>query len=124
LGFGIDEGRLRNLIKNFRNMQAKEWALGCFAWEYLSIKELSINLEKMAPRSKSEPHVHKTSRQVFFIIKGEARFYLADKEHALKLFDGIEVPPNQKHWIVNASDEELLFLLVSSPRTEDDAPER
>lgn len=112
------------MIKNFRNLQAKEWTSGCFAWEYLSIKELSIKLEKMAPKSRSEPHAHKTSRQVFFIIQGEARFYLEDKEYALKPFDGINVSPSQKHWIVNASDEELLFLLVSSPRTEDDAPEK
>jgi len=113
-----------NVIKNFGNLQAKEWAPGCFDWEYLSIRELSIKLEKMAPRSGSEPHAHKTSRQVFFIIKGEARFYLMDKEYILKPLDGIEVPPRQKHWIVNASDEELLFLLVSSPRTEDDALEK
>jgi len=120
----INLGRLMNVIKNFGNLQAKEWAPRCFAWEYISIRELSIKLEKMAPRSESEPHAHKTSRQVFFIIKGEARFYLVDKEYVLKPLDGIEVTPRQKHWIVNVSDEELLFLLVSSPRTEDDALEK
>lgn len=112
------------MIKNMENLQAKEWAHGCFAWEYFSSRELSVKLEKMAPGSKSEPHVHKRSKQVFFIIKGEAHFSLDAEEYTLKPFDGINVLPTQKHWIANASDGELLFLLVSSPRTEEDAPER
>jgi len=112
------------MIKNFGNLQAKEWAPRCFAWEYLSSRELSVKLEKMALGGRSEPHAHKTSRQVFFIIKGEARFYLENEEYAFKPFDGIDVLPSQKHCIVNTSDEELIFLLVSSPRTENDALEK
>jgi len=68
------------MVKNLRNLRAKKWAPGCFAWEYFSRRELSVKLEKMAPNSRSESHAHKVSTQVFFIIKDEARFYLGDEE--------------------------------------------
>jgi mannose-6-phosphate isomerase-like protein (cupin superfamily) len=60
------------------------------------------------------------AQQFFYILKGEATFYIEEEKFTVKSRGGIAIEPKKKHYIANESDEDVEFLVISNPSTDED----
>ena len=109
-----------NNIIHTRNAPSYFWGLGCCSWILKDNNDLSIKLESMPPGAKEVLHFHQRSNQFFFILKGNATFSIDDNLMYLNQHEGLSIAPFQKHFIANESDENIEFLLISNPNTNQD----
>ena len=70
---------------------------------------------------RSRPHKMKTS-EVYFILSGEGKMHIGEKEAIVLVGDAYEVPAGEVQWIENDGAEPLVFLCVVDPawRSEDE----
>jgi mannose-6-phosphate isomerase-like protein (cupin superfamily) len=108
------------MLKNRQNTTRVEWSAGCFSWQLIDDKKVSIKMEEIYPGGRSDTHFHTKSIQFFFILEGEASFSLEDTQFDLKKHDGLEIPLNKKHQIINSGENNLIFLLISFPPVQED----
>jgi mannose-6-phosphate isomerase-like protein (cupin superfamily) len=96
------------------------WGNGCDGWHLVKREDLSIIQERMPPNTSEVRHYHKNSRQFFFILSGVATMEMNDRKESLRAREGIEVAPGTAHQLMNESDEELEFLVISHPPSHGD----
>lgn len=73
------------------------------------------------PAGTSEKlHFHKVAEQFFYILKGEAVFYINGEKFLVGQGESISIEPGVKHFISNESEEEIEFLVISNPPTDYD----
>ncbi len=65
-------------------------------------------------------HYHNKSRQFFYILNGEASMETTEGIFILRENEGIEIPPMMPHKILNNSDADLNFIVVSVPKSHGD----
>lgn len=93
---------------------------GCDCWILKDTQNLSIKQELMPSGTAEKLHFHEASEQFFYILKGEAGFYIEGDKFSVKTGESISVLPKSKHYIANESLEDLEFLVVSNPSTNND----
>ena len=96
------------------------WGNGCDGWHLLNNENLSIIQENVPAGSSEVKHYHNISRQFFFILEGEGTIELPDKIVKLSKNEGLEIPPKTVHTFINQSDSEVIFLVISSPKSHGD----
>ncbi len=74
----------------------------------------------MPPGAAEKLHFHERAEQFFYILKGEAAFYINGEKFSVKTGESVSVLPKSKHCIANESSEDLEFLVVSNPSTNND----
>jgi len=92
----------------------------CDGWHLLERDDLSIISEKMPPNISEDMHYHVTSRQFFYVLKGQATMKFVDHSEVLNENDGIEIEPGVSHQMINESNEEIEFLVISMPKSHGD----
>ena len=97
-----------------------KWGDRCVGWRLVDRTGLSVIQEQMPPGTREARHFHRKSRQFFFVLRGTARIEMNGNQYQLLPQDGLEIPPDTPHQIFNESNENLEFLLVSSPATAGD----
>ncbi len=102
------------------NIEQYSWGEGCDGWRLLKGDDLSV-IQERVPAGKAEVmHYHTHARQFFYILGGEAQMVFEGKVIALQKGDGIEVPPLTKHRFENVSDQDVIFLVISTPKSQGD----
>lgn len=91
------------------------WAEGCTSRTLSAQGNLSVKLETIAPAAGEQLHLHHQVQQVFYILKGEAEFVLNNTIHHLTTGNFINVAPGTIHQIRNSSQNDVTFLVISSP---------
>ncbi len=102
------------------NSQQYTWGGSCKGWHLVNNKMLSVILETMPPGTKEVRHRHSTCQQFFYILKGEATFVIEDEELKIKKDEGVHIKPNMMHQIMNHTDKEIEFIVVSQPHSHGD----
>ncbi len=97
-----------------------QWGSHCDSWVLAATAGLSVKQESMPPGTREELHFHRQAQQFFFILKGNAIFYLAGEKISLGPQQGLLVVPQSSHFIANDSAETIEFLVISQPATQDD----
>lgn len=92
----------------------------CDGWHLVRSESLSVIEERMPPGAREERHLHTRSRQFFYVLAGELILEVDGREHGLGAGQGIEVAPGTRHQAMNASREEVRFLVISSPPAQGD----
>lgn len=96
------------------------WGQGCDGWRLLQGDDLSV-IQERVPAGKAEVmHYHAHARQFFYILDGSAQMAFEDKVVSLQKGDGIEIPPLTKHRFENTTDQDVIFLVISSPKSQGD----
>jgi mannose-6-phosphate isomerase-like protein (cupin superfamily) len=111
------------MIHSKNNSEHYIWGNNCDSWILNNSESLSVKQEKMPPDTSEKLHFHEKAEQFFYIVKGEATFYIDDAKFSIKREESITVLPKSKHCISNESSEELEFLVISSPSTNNDRTE-
>lgn len=102
------------------------WGNGCDGWHLLKQDDLSVITERVPAGECEQRHFHAKARQFFYILVGEAVMAVAGERVVLRSHQGIEIPPGVAHQFCNESDSDVLFLVVSAPKSHGDrllAPE-
>ncbi|SDQ84446.1 Mannose-6-phosphate isomerase, cupin superfamily [Chryseobacterium soldanellicola] len=111
------------MIKSKNNSHHYIWGSNCDSWVLNNSENLSVKQEKMPPNTSEKLHFHEKAEQFFYILKGEAMFYINDEKFSVKTGESITIIPKSKHYISNESPQELEFLVISSPSTNNDRTE-
>ena len=99
------------------------WGNNCDSWILTDGDDLSVKLESMPPGTRETLHFHSNAKQFFFILNGEANFFIGDEQIKVIAQQGILIHPGAKHFISNDSNEKLEFLVISQPSTSKDRTE-
>lgn len=96
------------------------WGDNCDSWVLADTVGLSVKQESMPSGTKEKLHFHTNAQQFFFILKGSATFYLEGNKIIVTEQKGVLVLPKTKHFIANETIEQLDFLVISQPTTNND----
>jgi mannose-6-phosphate isomerase-like protein (cupin superfamily) len=107
-------------IVSIKNAEHYLWGTNCDGWHLVNKEELSVIQERVPPGASEIKHYHNKSRQFFYILKGRASIEFDDKTIILNQDEGIEIPPNITHKLFNSDDVDLIFLVISQPKSHGD----
>ena len=96
------------------------WGDGCDGWHLLKRDDVSVIEERVPPGKSEQIHFHKYSRQFFFVLEGEATILLDSRKVLLRKHQGVEIPPGVPHQFRNESQFDVVFLVVSVPKSHGD----
>ncbi len=96
------------------------WGQGCDGWHLLKSPDLSVIQERMPPGTSEVRHVHARARQLFFVLSGQAAIEVNGKVEQLGVNQAVEVPPGVPHQMMNQSQADVEFLVISCPPTQGD----
>jgi uncharacterized cupin superfamily protein len=81
-------------------------------------RQLGYSLAVVPPGKRAYPfHCHHVNEEMFFVIEGKGLLRFGNREFPIRKGDVIAAPaggPETAHQIVNTSDEELRYLMVST----------
>lgn len=75
-----------------------------------------------APMAQVEEHVHQVQEQVYHVLEGEALLTLDGAPRVMRRHDYVFIPPGVVHSIANTGTVPLVFLVVTSPVEDGEAP--
>lgn len=81
---------------------------------------MSVIHERMPPGTAEVRHYHVKARQFFFVLSGTATLEFVGRREVLREHEGVEVPPGLPHQMLNESDREVEFIVVSQPPSHGD----
>ena len=96
------------------------WGENCDSWVLVDTFGLSVKQENMPSGTREKLHFHTNAQQFFFILKGTATFYLENEQVIVTEQKGLSIQPETKHFIANETNENLEFLVISQPTTNND----
>lgn len=108
------------LVADISNTEHYKWGGVCDGWHFLKDPALSIIKERVPPSAGEVPHLHVQARQFFYVLSGTATMEFLGNKVVFGPNQGLHVPPNTPHRFVNNSDEDVVFLVISSPSTAGD----
>jgi mannose-6-phosphate isomerase-like protein (cupin superfamily) len=104
----------RDIAEHYR------WGGVCDGWHLLKSEALSIIQERVPPGGCEEMHFHEHAHQFFFVLSGEATMEIGGERLLITSEHGVSVPAGVHHRLLNQSNTELWFLVISSPRSHGD----
>ncbi|MDR4951491.1 cupin domain-containing protein [Chryseobacterium sp. ES2] len=108
------------MIHSKDNSEHYIWGNQCDSWILKNTQSLSVKQEKMPAGTSEKLHFHKVAEQFFYILKGEAVFHINKEKFLVQQGESISIERGMKHLISNESDEEIEFLIISNPPTDND----
>ena len=105
------------------NAQHYTWADVCDGWRLLDEPDLSVIQERVPAGASETRHLHAEARQFFYVLKGSATMEWGEQSVSIGAGQGWHVPPGVAHRFVNASQEDVHFLVISAPTTRGDRVE-
>ena len=105
---------------SIRNSERYFWGNNCEGWHLVKTNELSVIQERMPIGTSEVKHYHSIARQFFYVLSGTAVFEIESSRLTVNQNEGIEIPPQVPHKIINESESELIFLVVSQPKSHGD----
>lgn len=112
-----------NRAVSILNAEQYPWGEGCDGWRLLKGDDLTV-IQERVPAGKTEVmHYHNHARQFFYILEGQARMVFENEVILLQKGEGIEIAPLTKHRFENPSDQDVIFLVISAPKSQGDRVE-
>lgn len=108
------------MVKTKGNTEYYSWGENCDSWVFHNKENLVVKQEMMPPKTSEKLHFHELAQQFFYILKGEAAFYIEEEKFTVKSGEGMAIEPKKKHYIANETTENLEFLVISNPSTDED----
>ncbi len=108
------------MIVSIKNAKHYPWGDQCHGWHLLDSPALSVIQERMPPGASEQLHYHQFAQQLFYILSGVAEFTVDGTRLTLVAGESITIKPNQVHGLKNPTELDLLFLVISQPRSHGD----
>ena len=85
----------------------------------LKTRHLDYRISMYQPMAYVEKHSHKEQEQVYHVLEGEGLMEVDDSKRVVRRHDVIFIPPGIRHAIYNTGLTDLVFLVVTSPVSDD-----
>ncbi|MCX8025214.1 MAG: cupin domain-containing protein [Thermanaerothrix sp.] len=102
------------------NAEHYEWGQHCDGWYLVKSLPFTVIQERMPPHTAETRHWHTVSHQFFYILSGQATMEINGDICLLHAQQGVEVPPQMPHQMMNTSDADLEFIVISCPPSHGD----
>jgi quercetin dioxygenase-like cupin family protein len=96
------------------------WGGTSDGWHLVRASALSVIEERMPPGAHEVRHRHAHSRQFFYVLSGTLTMEVEGARHRLEARTGLELPPGTAHQAINDTDDDVDFLVVSTPPSHGD----
>ena len=107
-------------IVSYENAEHYTWGGVCDGWHLLKTSALSVIQERVPPGGAEVKHYHEEAHQFFFVLSGQATLEIEDQKLLLGPRQGLSVPPKVPHRLLNETEQELSFIVVSAPKSHGD----
>ena len=81
-------------------------------------KHIDYRISMYQPMAHVKLHRHKVQEQVYHVLEGEGLMEIDGESHVVRKHDFIFLPPGVDHSIENTGVVDLVFLVVTSPVTD------
>jgi mannose-6-phosphate isomerase-like protein (cupin superfamily) len=123
------EDKQQSLVRNVAEVPWKQYpnhfggALSkpLVAPETAGSRHLDYRISMYQPMAYVELHKHKVQEQVYHVLDGEGLMVIAGDRRVVRKHDVIYLPPGVEHSIENTGLVDLVFIVVTSPVTDDGA---
>jgi mannose-6-phosphate isomerase-like protein (cupin superfamily) len=82
-------------------------------------KHLDYRISMYQPMAYVARHSHKEQEQVYHVLEGEGLMEIAGERHVVRKHDVIYLPPGVEHMITNTGLVDLVFIVATSPVTDE-----
>ena len=73
------------------------------------------------PMAHVAPHTHNIQEQVYHVLEGEGMMEIAGERRVVRRHDMVFIPPGVEHALYNSGLADLVFLVVTTPASDDPA---
>jgi mannose-6-phosphate isomerase-like protein (cupin superfamily) len=87
--------------------------------ENADTRHIDYRISMYQPMAYVQKHAHKVQEQVYHVLQGEGLMEIGDERHVVREHDVIFLPRGVEHSIANSGLTDLVFLVVTSPVTDD-----
>ena len=87
--------------------------------ETTNANHFDYRISMYQPMAYVESHSHKVQEQIHHVLEGEGLMEVCDKTHVVRKHDVIYLPPGIEHSINNTGVADLVFIVATSPVTDD-----
>ena len=82
-------------------------------------RHIDYRISMYQPMARVELHKHEVQEQVYHVLEGEGLMEIDVKKQLVRRHDVIFLPPGVAHAIENTGAADLIFLVVTSPDSDD-----
>jgi mannose-6-phosphate isomerase-like protein (cupin superfamily) len=82
-------------------------------------RHIDYRISMYQPMAHVARHKHQVQEQIYHVLEGEGLMEIAGKNHLVRKHDFIFLPPGVEHAISNSGLVDLVFLVITSPVTDD-----
>lgn len=105
---------------SLKNAEHYTWGGVCDGWHLLKSAALSVIQERVPPGGSETMHYHEKAHQFFFVLSGVATLEFKGQRLVLGPQQGVSIPPTVPHRLLNETQADLSFIVVSSPMSHGD----
>lgn len=105
---------------NKENSEHYKWGNDCDGWHLVKTDRLSVILERIPPQAYEILHFHNNTQQFFYILEGTAIFEIEGEKYEVNKKNGFHIKPKLNHRILNNTDRDLHFIVISEPKSHGD----
>jgi mannose-6-phosphate isomerase-like protein (cupin superfamily) len=87
--------------------------------ETAGCRHIDYRISMYQPMAHVALHSHKVQEQIYHVLDGEGLMEIDGKKHVVRKHDVIFLPPGIPHSIANSGLIDLVFLVVTSPVSDD-----
>ena len=109
-----------NVVSKYNFLSHYKWGEECDGWNLVDEASISVKQEKMPAGTSEKNHFHNKAEQFFYILKGVAEIEIEGKLFRLNIGEGLHIKAGVQHRIFNTGNEDLEFILCSTPSTVND----
>ena len=88
--------------------------------EPLGLQQLRANLFRFRRGDSMYLHAHKSQEELFLVVSGEAELVVGDERRRVGPLDVVRVDPAPPRQLIQAGDEETVWLALGAPPVGDD----
>jgi len=107
-------------VVSIENGKHYRWGGNCDGWHLAASDNLSVIQERVPTGSSEVRHLHNRAEQFFYVISGTATLEVAGVIHTLLPAEGLHVPAGIAHTLSNQHENDLNFLVISTPPSHGD----
>ena len=82
-------------------------------------QHLDYRISMYQPKAYVKKHSHKVQEQVYHVLEGEGVMHVGGEDRVVRKHDFIYLPPGVEHSIANTGLVDLVFIVVTSPVTDE-----
>ena len=79
------------------------------------IKLIDYRISSYQPMAYVAPHTHKVQEQIYHVLEGEGSMDINGETNIVRRHDVIHIPPGIEHSITNTGLDNLVFIVVTAP---------